>query len=264
LRKVGTRECFYEVSVFVDYEQAALADILLGSALRQAHTRTVETRQIPYEHKTSAENAERGGQAEALLPLKENRRRASVVNTHDGGVGALQVAAVVEIRNDDVAGTEQAAARKSLRHESDAVRIHVAVHGNRRAVDDGRQERPILIGRCGSRTNAESDGRQQSGAADGPRKTFFSVHGSSSPRDELHSLRVGVRADPGANATPGTRASGMYLPEREIVLGGTDEADIGNAGTQLRHAVTPASRFYKPRLFSNLFAPVVRLFSHLP
>src|ERR1700752_4950494 len=57
LRKVGTRECFYEVSVFVDYEQAALADILLGSALRQAHTRTVETRQIPYEHKTSAENA---------------------------------------------------------------------------------------------------------------------------------------------------------------------------------------------------------------
>jgi len=126
------------------------ADVLFRPAFRHAHPCTVEAGEISNEHKARAENAERGGEAEALLSLKENRRWISVVNPHDGCASALQVAAVVEIGDDYIVRAERPTVRKSLRHESDAIRIDVTVGRDSRVRERGRwselrNERRMLL-----------------------------------------------------------------------------------------------------------------------
>lgn len=109
--------------MLVDNEQATLSYVLTWSAFRGADSRAIKTRQVPNQYIPTFQGSEGGCQTETLLPLKEDRGRASIVNPDDGRSGSLQVGAVVEIGNDDVACMQQSTARKFIGDKCNSIGV---------------------------------------------------------------------------------------------------------------------------------------------
>jgi hypothetical protein len=69
---------------------------------------------------------------EASGAVLEKQRLPAVAELHDGSPSTLQVLGVAVVRDQDVAGLEQATAREARENEGNTVGVQVAVGGDRR------------------------------------------------------------------------------------------------------------------------------------
>src|SRR5580698_11363447 len=93
-----------------------------GSAVGGGH--------VADEYEACPHYAQSGRQTEPSLALIEKPCLAARSDADDGCAGALQVGAVVEVRNQDIAGLDGPTKREPGRNESYAVRVHIAVGGH--------------------------------------------------------------------------------------------------------------------------------------
>src|ERR1700693_1166549 len=150
------------MAVSIDDLQCALANGAGGA---------IGGRNIAYQHKTGAQDPEcrtqtgqttrKEGDCIACVATGRGRRRERPlwVQLHDGGTFTLQVEAVVEIADQDIAGGDRRT-RKAPGYEGDTVRIEIAVGGNRGGIDEPGNERVIRSTR-GTKSRPETEARRQ-------------------------------------------------------------------------------------------------------
>ena len=123
LSRFGSANGLEQVPRFIEHQDRALRIRACGGS--DGCLRVV--RHVADEHQPALQDREPRVQAEAGSLGREEGLRTVRRDLDDGRAGPLQVGAVVEVRNEDVARSEQATGREPARDERDAVRVQVAV-----------------------------------------------------------------------------------------------------------------------------------------
>ena len=117
----------HDTATAIQDDQRPLLDTCFLMTDLSAHPQSVCTGDVADQHVPAFQDAQRRRQAEPLRSLEEQRLGPIWTDLNNRLACALKIAAGVEVRDQDVAGTKRPARRETTWHESDTVWIHVTV-----------------------------------------------------------------------------------------------------------------------------------------